>query len=62
MNLTCPIYGLRVVKGYAAILGKALVKAARREDLPAFGNPTNPMSANILSFNSIRLVYPYLPL
>src|SRR4029079_11137043 len=34
-----PGTGSRVVNGYAAIVGVALVSVARRVDLPAFGGP-----------------------
>ena len=39
------------MNGYAAILGKALVRAARSVDFPALGSPTSPTSANILSLS-----------
>lgn len=50
MNRTFPTIGLSVVKGYSAIFGRALEEAASNVDLPAFGNPTRPMSAIV--FNS----------
>ena len=61
MYFTTPRWGQRVVKGYSAIFGNALVVAARRVDLPEFGNPINPMSAK--SFNSKKtfLFYPGIP-
>ena len=47
-----PRFGTFVVKGYAPISGRARVNTLRSVDFPAFGSPTNPMSAMRLS--SIR--------
>jgi hypothetical protein len=44
-----------------AILGKALVNPAKRVDLPALGNPTNPKSARHFNSRYIYLSYPINP-
>ena len=40
-----PRFGSSVVNGYAAIFGRAAVRAASSVDFPAFGSPTRPTSA-----------------
>lgn len=51
-----PTSGCRVVNGYGAISGWALLIAARSDDFPAFGNPTRPISATI-SYNENLIFY-----
>lgn len=51
------MYGLSVVNGYAAILGEVFLDITdRNDDLPAFGNPTNPISAMVFSSSSRDIV------
>ena len=45
LNSMTPIWGCRVVKGYAAVLGWAFVMAFVSDDFPALGKPTRPTSA-----------------
>jgi hypothetical protein len=44
-----------------AIFGKALETAAKNVDFPMLGNPTNPISASILSYKKIIFYYPKPP-
>lgn len=46
---------------YGAMCGFALETAARKDDLPAFGKPTNPISASIFSSNSRCFSSPCCP-
>ena len=57
-----PRFGSRVVKGYGAIFGRARVKAASSDDLPAFGRPTSPTSARSFSLRSSQRSSPGRPL
>ena len=50
-TLKTPKFGIFVVNGYGAIFGRAFVKAVSKEDFPAFGKPTRPTSAIMLSSN-----------
>jgi len=61
INLIFPTIGLRVVNGYSAILGSALVTLANRVDFPALGNPTKPISARIFNSKRNYLSYPNYP-
>src|ERR1022692_2057871 len=45
LNSITPIWGWSVVKGYAAVFGRAFVIALTSDDFPALGNPTRPTSA-----------------
>mmetsp|Transcript_30687 Transcript_30687/g.71906 ORF Transcript_30687/g.71906 Transcript_30687/m.71906 type:complete len:86 (-) Transcript_30687:278-535(-) len=56
-----PTSGCNVVKGYGAISGRAMLIDANKLDLPAFGKPTNPMSAINFSSNSKYAVSPGFP-
>jgi len=42
---TTPKLGVKVVKGYGAILGRAALMRDSNVDLPALGMPTRPTSA-----------------
>jgi len=50
--LTEPSCGCSVVNGYSATCGVAREIAASSDDLPAFGKPTRPTSATVLSVSA----------
>ena len=56
-----PICGWRVVKGYAATFGRALVMRVVSEDLPALGKPTRPTSAMLFSSSRNSPISPGSP-
>ena len=56
-----PRFGMIVVKGYGAILGRAFVKKVNSEDFPALGKPTRPASAIIESSSFKKRVSPFCP-
>lgn len=61
-STTVPIFGWRVVNAQSPMRARLLLRARKSVDFPAFGIPTKPTSARILSSSSSMMDKPGSPL